>query len=97
MRSAAKSKPLDQLLVLGWLSSLQVIKVLATLVNQPHEPAARRMIALVRAEVFTQAVDALGEQSNLYLRGPGIFRVTLILSEYFALSFRRQTHCASNL
>jgi len=97
MRSAAKSKPLDQLLVLNRLGSLQVIKVLAALVDQPHKTAARRMIALVRAEVFTQAADSLGEQSNLYLRGPGILRVALILSEYFALSFRRQTHCASNL
>src|SRR5262245_56450468 len=62
---APESEALDDFLVLGGLGGLQVVEEFAALVHELHEPATRGMVALVRAEVVAEAVDALGEQRDL--------------------------------
>src|SRR3974377_812825 len=72
--SAAKTQALDKLLVLRGLCGSKVIEELAALVHEFHQPAARSVVALVRREMFTQSVDALGEQCDLHLRRAGVGR-----------------------
>ena len=62
----AQSQALDELLVSLRLRGLQVIEELATLVDELHEPTAGGVIALVRREMLTQTIDALGQQRDLY-------------------------------
>jgi hypothetical protein len=55
------------------------------------------MIALVSAEMSSQAVDALGQQRNLDFGRPGIFGIAPVLRDHTALLFRGQSHCVQNL
>src|SRR5688572_9778611 len=70
--SAPEPEALDDFLVLRRLRGLQVVEEFATLVHELHEPATRGMVALVRAEVVTEAVDALGEQCDLDFGRAGV-------------------------
>ena len=70
--SAAKPQSLDELLVLLGLRGSEVIEELAALIHHLDEPASRGVITLVRGEVLAEAVDALGEQRDLYFRGAGV-------------------------
>jgi hypothetical protein len=90
----AEAQTLDDLLVLGRVRRLQVVEELAALVHELHEPAARRVVALVCAEVLTEAVDALGKLRNLDLWRAGVFGVTAKLRNDVVLGSR---HAEINL
>src|SRR5581483_2784191 len=84
--SAAKSQALDELLVLLRLGRFQVIEELAPLVDELHEPASGRMIALVRGKMLPQSIDPLRKERNLHFGGTGIRRITAELRDDPALS-----------
>src|SRR5687768_13465803 len=90
--SAPESEALDDFLVLRWLGGLEVIQKLAALVHEFHEPATRGMVALVRAEVFTESIDALGEQGNLDFRRAGVVGGALELRDDAGLLFSGKRH-----
>src|SRR3954470_22188318 len=69
---APEPEALDDFLVLRGLRGLQVVEEFATLVHELHESATRGVVALVRAEVISESVDALGEQCDLDFRRTGV-------------------------
>ena len=69
---AAKAKTLDQTLVLGQIFTLDVIKKLAAQSHHLQQPAAGRNIMFIRAQVFGQVGDALGQAGNLVAGTTGI-------------------------
>src|SRR5688572_23540001 len=89
---APQPQALDDLLVLRRLGGLQIVEEFATLVHELHEPATRSVVALVRAEVFAKAVDALGEKSDLDFGRAGVVGGALELREYTGLLFSSKRH-----
>ena len=76
---AAKAKTLDQTLVLGQIFTLDVIKKLAAQSHHLQQPAAGRNIMFIRAQVFGQVGDALGQAGNLVAGTTGILFMHLEL------------------
>ncbi len=72
VRSAAEAQSLDELLVLLRLGRLEIVEESATLVDELHEPATRRVIALVGGEVLTQTIDTFGQERDLHFGRTGI-------------------------
>jgi hypothetical protein len=90
--SAPEAQALDDLLILGGLGGLQVVEEFATLVHELHEPATRSMVALVRAEVLTEAIDALGKKRDLDFGRTGIVGGALELRDYTGFLFSGERH-----
>src|SRR5688572_31239455 len=90
--SAPESEALDDFLILRGLGGLEVIEKLATLVHELHEPATRCMVALVRAEVFAESVDALRQQCDLDFGRAGVIGGALKLRDDAGLLFSGERH-----
>src|SRR5947207_1677467 len=86
---AAQSQPLHHFLVFLRFGGLQIIEQLAALVDHLHQPATRRVIALVRGEMTAETADALGQQCNLDFRGSCVRSAAAILREDAALFLSR--------
>src|SRR6185436_483343 len=89
---APESQALDDLLILGRLGGLQVVEELAALVHELHQPATRRMVTLVCAEVVAETVDTLGEQGDLDFRRAGVVGGATELRDYTGFLFSGERH-----
>ncbi len=78
---AAKSQALDELLVLLRFRGLEIVEELAALVYELDQPAAGRVVALVRREVLAETVDALREERHLDLGGAGVGGIAPVLRQ----------------
>src|SRR5688572_6462967 len=89
---APEPEALDHFLILRRLGGLQVVEKLATLVHQLDETATGSVVALVRAEVLAEAVDALGKQRDLDFGRTSVIRRTLELGNDTGFFFSGKRH-----
>src|SRR4051794_33075014 len=89
---APEPEALDDFLILGGLGGLQVVEEFAALVHELHETATGGMVTLVRAEVITQAVDALGQERDLDFGRAGVIGGALKLRDNTGLLFSGERH-----
>src|SRR5687767_9556852 len=69
---------------------LEIVEQLAALIDHLQQSTAGRVIALVRAEMLTETIDAGGQQCDLHFRRAGIVGVAAVLGDDSALIFSRQ-------
>ena len=69
---SAQTQTLDQGAVTVDVNALEVIKHTTTVADHQQQTTTGVVIVLVLLEVLGQISDALGEQSNLDLRGAGV-------------------------
>ena len=75
----AQTETGNDVLIALWRSVFEIVEELAALIHHLQQAATRRVIALVRREVFAQLVDACRKQRDLYFRRTRIGLVASIL------------------
>src|ERR1700689_2182296 len=66
LKSAANTKPLDQLFVTSFISAPKVVEYLTALRHELQQPAPRVVVLDVCFEVLGEVGDPLRQQRNLY-------------------------------
>ncbi len=82
-RLLAQAELLQQVVILGEVFALDVVKELATTAGHLEEAAAAVEILTMRAQVLGQVIDASREQRDLDVAGAGVFLVSFILADDF--------------
>ena len=82
---SAQTQTLDQGAVTVDVNALEVIKHTTTVADHQQQTTTGVVIVLVLLEVLGQISDALGEQSNLDLRGAGVTLVGCVGLDDFLL------------
>src|SRR5207247_10434823 len=77
----------DDLLVPRAVFAREVLEQAVALPDHLAQPAARRMILLVRLEVLGQLGDALRQQRDLHFRRAGVFVVGAMFRNRLVLPF----------
>src|SRR5512145_1457910 len=90
--SPADSEFLDDSAISLRVLVAQILQQAPSLADQHEQPPPRVMVLRVLLEVLREAVDALGEERDLDLRGPGITVVDAELLDQAALLLDRQRH-----
>jgi hypothetical protein len=89
---SAQTQTLDQGAVTVDVNALEVIKHTTTVADHQQQTTTGVVIVLVLLEVLGQISDALGEQSNLDLRGAGVTLVGCVGLDDFLLFLSRKCH-----
>ena len=79
----AETQLLQQVVVLGQVLALDVIKRLATAAGHLEEAAAAVEVLAMRAQVLGQVIDPGGEQRDLDVAGASVLLVGFVLCDYF--------------
>ena len=79
----AQIKLLQQVVVLGQVLALDVIKELATATGHLEQAAAAVEVLAMRAQVLGQVIDPGGEQRDLNVAGAGVLLVGFVLGDDF--------------
>jgi hypothetical protein len=79
----AQTELLQQVVVLGEVLGLDVIKELATTAGHLEKAAAAVEVLAMRAQVLGQVIDPGGEQRDLDVAGAGVLLVGFVLCYYF--------------
>src|SRR5207248_3102746 len=89
---SAEAESLDQRPVPLDVHLHHVVQQPAATADQQQEPATGVVVVLVRAQVVGQTGDALGQQRDLGLGGPGVRVVHAVLGQDLLLFFGGQRH-----
>ena len=92
---SAQTQTLDQGAVTVDVNALEVIKHTTTVADHQQQTTTGVVIVLVLLEVLGQISDALGEQSNLDLRGAGVTLVGCVGLDDFLLFLSRKCTASS--
>ena len=84
-RLVPETKLFDECSVRGQVAALEICEESAAGTNHLQQPSAAVMVLGVGPEVLGQRVDPLGEQCYLYLGGPGVVFVGLMLGRHTLL------------
>ena len=76
-------------LVTAHVRGLEIIQQAAALADHHQESAAGAVIFLVALQMLGQVVDALGEQRDLHVGGPGVLGVHLKCFNRLGLRFHK--------
>ena len=79
----AETQLLQQVVVLGQVLALDVIKELATAAGHLEKATAAVEILAMRAQVLGQVIDPGGEQRDLDVAGAGVLIVGFVLADDF--------------
>ena len=74
---------LQQVVVLGEVFALEVIKQLATTAGHLEQATAAVEILAMRAQMLGQVIDPGGEQRDLDVAGASVLLVGFVLCDYF--------------
>ena len=84
-RLMPEAKLFDECSVRGQVAALEIREEPAAGTDHLQQPSAAVMVLRMGPEVIGEGIDPLGEQSDLYLGGPGVFLVGLMLGRYSLL------------
>lgn len=84
------TQPLDNRSIPCDILILQVVKKAAPLTDHSQETSARMVVFRMSFEMLRQVGDLLAQNGDLYLRRPGIRRVSSICIDDFRLFFYRK-------
>jgi hypothetical protein len=84
-RLVPEAKLFDECSVRGQVAALEIREEPAAGADHLQQPSAAVMVLGVGPEVIRQGIDPLGEQGNLYLGGPGVLLVGLMLGRHSLL------------
>ena len=82
LRLVPEAKLFDECSVRGQVAALEIREEPAAGTNHLQQPSAAVMIFGMGPEVIGQGIDPLGEQCHLYLGGPGVVFVGLVLGRH---------------
>ena len=85
---AAQPEPADELTVAPHVPRAEVAELATTASHKLQEPAPRVVVVRVRAQVFGEVVDALGQERDLHLRGAGVSLVGREVANDLLSAFR---------
>ena len=72
LRSFPKVQRLEETPVGRFIVTLEVFEQFTTLADHLQQAVSGMKIFLVRSKMRRQVIDALGQQGDLHLRGPGV-------------------------
>ena len=84
-RLVPEAKLFDECSVRGQVAALEICEEPAAGTNHLQQPSAAVVVLGVRPEVLCEGIDPLGEQCYLYLGGPGVVFVGLMLGRHSLL------------
>src|SRR5262245_6945009 len=90
--SPADSELLDDPAIPLGVLPAQVLEETAPFTDQHQQPPARVMVLRVQLEVLREAIDALGQERDLHLRGASVTIMDPELLDKVTLLFDRQRH-----
>src|SRR5688572_22999711 len=92
LTSFSQPEPADDVQVSRPVLARQILEQTVALTDHLEQAAARRVVLLVRLEVFGQLVDALGQDRDLHFRRPRVLLVRLEIRNDLRLLGGRDRH-----
>jgi hypothetical protein len=83
----SQSKLFDDLVILVYVRSLEIIKQLSPARDHFEQAPARVIVLFVHFEVLGQLIDPLRQKRDLYLRRTGVRTVRPVIVNYLFLCF----------